>query len=360
LENATTTRCTLTIGIDLGDRHSHLCLLDDSGTVVEEGRLATTPDAFRRRFAGLPAARIAIEVGTHSPWLSTLLRELGHEVLVANPRKLRLIYRNDSKNDRCDAEQLARVARMDPRLLYPIEHRGRQASVDLAVLRARDSLVAARTRLVNHVRGTLKAFGLRAKKCSTPSFDKQAPGQIPAELQPALAALVTTIGELTTTIREYDKRIAALSREQYPETGLLRQVTGVGPVTALTYVLTLEDPRRFQQSRCVGAFLGLRPRQRQSGSSDPELRITKTGDRDLRRLLVQGAQYILGPFGKDSDLQRWGLALAARGGKSAKKRAVVAVARKLAVLLHRLWVTGEVYEPLRQAQKTGRRQAIPA
>ncbi len=360
MEKATTTMSTLTIGIDLGDRHSHLCLLDDGGKVIEESRLATTPEAFRGRFAGLSKTRVAIEVGTHSPWISALLAELGHEVLVANPRKLRMIYRNDSKNDRCDAEQLARVARMDPSLLYPIEHRGRQAAVDLAVLRSRDTLVAARTRLVNHVRGTLKALGLRAKKCSTPSFDKQVPEAIPEELQPALAPILTAIGELTTAIKGYDKVIATLCRDSYQETELLRAVPGVGPVTALSFVLTLEDPIRFKKSRAVGAFLGLRPKQRQSGSSDPELRITKAGDRDLRRLLVQSAQYTLGPFGKDSDLRRWGLALAARGGKAAKKRAVVAVARKLAVLLHRLWVTAEVYEPLRQAGKVDSRKAIPA
>jgi transposase len=360
LENATTTMPDLTIGIDLGDRHSHLCLLDDTGTVVEEARLATTPEAFRHRFTGLRRARMAIEVGTHSPWVSALLQELGHEVLVANPRKLRMIYSSDSKNDRCDAQQLARVARMDPRLLSPIEHRGRQTAIDLAVLRSRDSMVRARTRLVNHVRGTLKGFGLRAKQCSTTSFDKQVPEQIPAELQPALAPVVTAIGELTTAIAGYDKLLAKLCRESYAETDLLRQVPGVGPVTALSFILTLEDPGRFKKSRSVGAYLGMRPKQQQSGKSDPELRITKAGDHDLRRLLVQCAQYTLGPFGKDTDLRRWGLALAARGGKAAKKRAIVAVARKLAVLLHRLWASGEVYDPLRQANKADRRPAISA
>jgi len=227
-------------------------------------------------------------------------------------------------------------------------------------MRSRATLVTARTALVNHVRGTLKSLGLRAKKCSTPSFEKQATEQIPAELQPALAPIVTAIGELTTAIKGYDKLIARLCREKYSETELLRHVNGVGPVTALSFVLTLEDPSRFKKSRDVGAFLGLRPKQRQSGSSDPELRITKAGDRELRRLLVQSAQYTLGHFGKDCDLRRWGLALAARGGKAARKRAIVAVARKLAVLLHRLWVTGEVYEPLRQAIKAERRRAIPA
>jgi transposase len=271
-----------------------------------------------------------------------------------------MIFKSDSKNDRFDAQQLARVARMDATLLYPIEHRGRAARVDLSTLRARDCLVVERTRLVNHVRGALKSFGVRTSKCSTPCFHERAAEFVPAELQAALSPLLATLAGITATIKAYDKQIEALSRERYPETKLLRQVCGVGPVTALDFVLTLEDPQRIKNSRMVGAFLGLRPRQNQSGQRDPELRITKAGDHDLRRLLVQGAHYILGPFGTDSDLRRWGLALAARGGKNAKKRAVVAVARKLAVLLHRLWVTGEVYEPLRNAHKREKTKAASA
>jgi len=132
---------------------------------------------------------------------------------------------------------------------------------------------------------------------------------------------------------------------------LLKQVKGVGTQIALTYLLTIEDPHRFAKSRDVGCFLGLRPGRRDSGESQPQMHISKEGDPYLRTMLVQGAHYILGPFGADSDLRRWGLKLAARGGKNAKKRAVVAVARKLAVLLHRLWVTGEVYEPLHNSHK---------
>ncbi len=246
---------------------------------------------------------------------------------------------------------------MDPRLLSPIEHRSRRCRIDLAVMRSRDGLVTARTRLINHVRGCLKSFGIRIKKCSTRSFEKQALPHIPKELRPALVPVLRMIQDLNLKIRGYDKRMLKIARQGYPETEVLRQVNGVGPVTALTFALTLEDPRRFKSSRSVGAFLGLRPRKRQSGGSDPELRITKAGDRDLRRLLVQGAQYILGPFGTDSDLRRWGLALAARGGKNTKKRAIVATARKLAVLLHRLWMTGEVYDPLRRAGLKSRSRA---
>ena len=153
-------------------------------------------------------------------------------------------------------------------------------------------------------------------------------------------------------IQVYDERIEKLGREKYGHTELLRQVKGVGPLTSLAYVLTLENPDRFAKSRDVGPYLGLVPKQEESGDSQPQLGISKAGDVMLRRLLVGSAHYILGPFGPDTDLRRYGLRLCERGGKNAKKRAAVAVARKLAVLLHRLWISGEVYEPLRQAPPT--------
>ena len=205
---------------------------------------------------------------------------------------------------------------------------------------------------MNHIHGVLKSFGYRVKKYAAPGFHRQVAGQIPEELQPALQPLLDTLAALAQRILEFEGEIRRLSTKAYPETALLTQVSGVGPITALRYVLTIEDPRRIERSRNVGAYLGLRPRQRQSGQGDPELRITKAGDRELRTLLVQCAQYILGPFGKDSDLRRWGLKLASRGAATAKKKAVIALARKLAVLLHRLWLTGEVYEPLRNANRS--------
>lgn len=351
MTQTSTTNATLTIGIDLGDRQSHVCVLDDAGQIIEEGRLATTPKAFQARFEGLVPTRIAIEVGGHSAWISELLKNLGHDVLVANARKLRMIFQSDSKNDRLDAEQLARVARLDPKLLYPIEHRERSARADLSVMRSRDSLVRTRTRLVNHIHGVLKSFGYRVKKYAAASFHRKVEGQIPTELQPALQPLLGTLTSIEGQVALLDLEIQRLSSKEYPEVARLRQVDRVGPLTALRYVLTLEDPKRIERSRNVGAYLGLRPRQRQSGQHDPELRITKAGDQELRRLLVQCSQQILGPFGKDSDLRRWGLALASRGGATSKKKAVIAVARKLSVLLHRLWLTGEVYEPLRSANR---------
>jgi transposase len=348
----------MTAGLDIGDKYSYLCLIDQqSGEVVEEGRLRTTSEALRRRFASEQSVRIAIEAGTHSPWVSRLLEGCGHEVLVANARKLSLIYANKRKTDEIDAENLARLARVDPKLLYPLRHRGEGSQAHLAIIRSREALVGTRTQLVNHVRGTVKSFGARLPKCSARSFHKRAPGHIPEALRPALVPVLEQIGSLTERIKDYDRKLQKICQEHYPETELLRQVEGVGMLTALTFVLTVEDPHRFEKSRVVGAYLGLVPARDQSGDRDPQRRISKEGDEMLRRLLVSSAHYILGPFGSDSDLKRHGEKIASRGAKNAKKRAVVAVARKLAVLLHSLWMSGEVYEPLRNTHRCSGGQA---
>ncbi len=347
----------MTAGLDLGDKYSYLCLIDtQSGEVVEEGRLRTTPEALRRRFASEQPLRIAIETGTHSPWVSRVLEECDHEVVVANARKLRLIYANKRKTDEVDAENLARLARLDPKLLYPIEHRGEDSQAHMAIIRSRQALVGSRTQLVNHVRGAVKSFGARLPKCPARSFHKRASEHIPEAFLPALGPILEQIGSLTERIRDYERQLEAISKERYPETDLLRQVEGIGPLTALTFVLTLEDPYRFAKSRSVGAYLGLVPASEKSGDRDPQRRISKEGDEMLRKLLVGSAHYILGPFGSDSDLRRHGEKIASRGGKNAKKRAVVAVARKLAVLLHRLWITAEVYDPLYNAHRSQERE----
>jgi transposase len=347
----------MTAGLDIGDKHSYLCLIDtDSGEVVEEGRLRTTPEAFRRRFSSEQPMPIALQAGTHSPWVSRLLEECGQEVLVANSRKVRLIYANKRKTDEIDAENLARLARVDPKLLYPLKHRGQESQAHMAIIRSRQALVGSRTQLVNHVRGAVKSFGARLPKCPARSFHNKAAEHIPEALLPALGPILEQIGSLTERIRRYDRELETISKESYPETELLRQVEGIGPLTALTFVLTLEDPYRFEKSRSVGAYLGLVPATSQSGERDPQKRISKEGDEMLRKLLVGSAHYILGPFGTDSDLRRHGERIASRGGKNAKKRAAVAVARKLAVLLHRLWISGEVYDPLYNTHQRQKQQ----
>ena len=338
------------IGIDLGDKKSYYCILDKSTNVVAADNLITTVTEFKLYFKEIPRSRIALEVGTHSPWVSALLEELGHEVYVANPRKMGGGKKNRRKNDKLDAEMLARQVKSDPRLLYPIRHRGRKARNALVLLRARYAIICARTKLICGVRGLVKSDGQRLPRCSAESFHKIPRKYVPEDLQNTLEPMFEQIKSLTEQIKKYDAEVKRMCRQAYPETEMLQQVNGVGEITSLAFVLTIESPGRFAKSREVGPYLGLVPKQYDSGDSSPQLRITKTGDRMMRQLLVQSAQYILGHFGEDSDLRRQGLKLAARGGKNAKKRAVVAVARKLAVLLHRLWVTAEVYEPLRNGE----------
>ena len=260
--NASKEQPKMTAGLDLGDKYSYLCLIDqESGEVVEKGRLRTTPEAFLRRFASERPMRIAIEAGTHSPWVSRVLEECGHEVLVANARKLRLIYANKRKTDEIDAENLTRLARLDPRLLHPLKHRGEDSQAHMALIRSRQALVGARTQLVNHVRGAVKSFGARLPKCPARSFHKRASEHIPEALRPALGPILEQIGSLTERIKDYDRKLEAISKEHYPETELLRQVEGIGPLTALTFVLTLEDPSPLRKKPLRRSIPGARARQ---------------------------------------------------------------------------------------------------
>jgi transposase len=339
----------LTIGLDLGDRSSWYCVLDEAGEVVLEQRLGTTPKAMKEVFGGMPRSRIALETGMHSPWVSRVLNELGHEVIVAHACNVRLIGESRRKDDRLDAQTLARLARIDPQLLCPVRHRSRKAQADLTVIRARAGLVRARTALVNTARGLAKSYGERLRGCNVRNMNPEKAEGLSPELQTALEPLLAGIEALSERIREYNEGIERLAQESYPQVALLKQVKGVGTLIALTFLLTLDDAHRFRKSRDVGCYLGLQPGRRNSGQSEPQMHISKEGDPYLRTLLVQGAQHILGPFGADRDLRRWGLKLAERGGRNGKKRAIIATARKLAVLLHRLWVSGEVYEPLRNS-----------
>src|ERR1700732_758253 len=339
-----------TVGLDLGDRWSWYCVLDERGEVVFEHKVSTTPKALREVFGAMPQSRVALETGTHSPWISRLMKELGHEVIVAQASKVRLIGESRKKDDRLDARTLARLARIDPQLLAPVKHRSAQAQADLMVIRARAGLVRARTSLINTARGLTKSYGERLRGGAPRTLNAEKAKSLSPELQAALEPLLGAIESLSERIYEYNQQIGKIAKERYPQVARLEQVKGVGTLIALTYMLTLEDAQRFRKSRDVGCYVGLQPGRRNSGQSEPQMHISKEGDPYLRTLLVQGAHTIFCPFGADSDLRRWGLKLAERGGKNGKKRAVIATARKLAVLLHRLWVSGEAYEPLRNSR----------
>ena len=309
----------LTVGVDLGDQWSHYCILGLEGETLAEGQLRTTQEDIAEFFQALNAARVVFEVGTHSPWVQEVICGCGHEVLVANPRLMEGSKRRKRKNDRIDANKLARLGRVDSQSLHPMRHRSKEVRQDLVVLRARDALVAARTELINATRGLVKSMGQRLPKSSSPSFAQKAEEAVPVEIREALLPLVRMAAALSDCIQGYDEKIEKLGREKYGHTALLRQVKGVGPITALAYVLTLENPERFVKSRDVGPYLGLVPKQEDSGESQPQLRISKTGDTMVRKLLVGSAQYILGPFGPDTDLRRYGLRLCERGGKNANE-----------------------------------------
>ena len=335
----------LTIGIDLGDVWSHYCTLNQQREVVDRGRFRTTPKAINKWFIDVLHARVAMEAGVHSLWISEQLQELGHEVIVANVRELRAISHSDRKSDQVDAEKLARYARLDPNILRPIAHRTVEQQQALTLIRARALLVRLRTAAVNAVRGLTKACGYRMPASATPCFAQRSMAAMPPGLRQALGPVLQQIAEMTLKIKQYDRQIQQLGQTEYPETQALLKVHGVGHLTALTFVLTLGRKERFERSRDVGCYLGLRPRRSQSGDHDPQLGITHAGNAYLRSLLIECSNHILRPHGKDSALRQWGLHLAARGGKQARSKAIVAVARKLAILLHRLWTTQEPYMP---------------
>ena len=335
------------VGLDLGDRYSRYCMLSSTGEEMEEGRIPTTAAAMEKHFGSEPRMRIALEGGTHSPWVSRLLKSYGHQVIVANPRKIPTLTKSESKNDRNDAEQLARMAAFDPKLLRPIEHRSPERQQDLNLIHTRSVLVRVRTMLINSTRGLVKSAGQRLPKCSSEAFPQKAPAAVPPALKAACTPLLEQITQMNQTIAAMDTQIDQLEKK-YPEITLLRTAPGVGPVVAACYVLTLDNPQAMETNRQAGAFLGLRPAQQQSGDSNPQRGITRAGNIYLRSLLVQSAQYILRRVGADSELRRWGLGLAASGGKRGKKRAVIAVARKLAVVLLSMWRNRKKFVPFPQ------------
>jgi transposase len=336
---------TRTLGLDLGDRRSSLCLIGAGGEILEEDQVATTKGALGNLFERMEPCQVVLEACGHVHWIARIAESKGHEIIVANPRELRLISQSGRKNDRNDARTLARLGRVDPELLRPIKLRGDACRASRALLHARDQLVRTRTKLVTFTRGQVKSFGGRIPSCSATSFHKSAAAHVPEPLTDSIGPVLEVLAQLDAQIRNLDAQIQGVSEERHPETAILRQVRGVGPVLALAYVSTIEDPARFSSSRSVGSYVGLAPGLYDSGAKTPQLRISKRGDRFLRRMLVNAATYILGPFGGDSDLRRFGERIARGGSQRDKARARIAVARKLACQLHHLWRTGSVWEP---------------
>jgi transposase len=338
---------SITIGIDLGDRKHAVCVLDAKGEVLKQESITNTRPSLTALSRRYPGALMVMEVGMHSPWTSRFLKDLGHRVLVANPRKVRAIYQNDRKSDRKDAEMLARIARSDETLLHPVKHVSEEMQRDLLQIKLRDNLVRQRVDIISSVRFTLKSLGIALPSPNSETFARHARNKLEKERSDMLVLIepsLRVLDAMTEQIRRLEKSIAEMATEKYPEYEFLTQIAGVGLLTSLTFILTIGDPTRFARKRDVGAFLGLVPKRDQSGETDKQLHISKAGDSYLRKLLVGCAQYILGPFGPDTALKRKGLKIAESGGARAKRKAVVAVARNLAVLLLTLWHDEEIYQ----------------
>jgi len=337
----------INVGIDLGDKYSQICEIDGDG-VLTEVRLATTESKLREQFEGKPRRRIIMEVGSQSRWISELLTSFGHEVLVLDARHVKMISDGLYKDDRKDAFLLARMGREAPGLLKVVHHRALDHQHVLTLVRARACAVRGRTQVVNTLRGLLKPYGIRLPKHSKSSdFLLWMYDFVPPPVLKLIEPLLPLLQEFDIRVDEYDKQAKAMLPTFAPHAMKLTNVYGVGDLTVLYFVALIGDPKRFPKSRDVGAYLGLCRRRNDSGERASELRITKAGDPYMRALLSNCASHILGPFGKDCDLRAWGLKKAGAGSRVEKRKAKVAVARKLSVLLLTLLKSGKDYKPFR-------------
>ena len=333
-------------GLDISQKTIEIfSLIGENGRSL--GKISNTRESLEEFFDQLPAPAssitVVLETGTHSAWIGRCLEGRGHEVIVAHARDLAFIYQGTKKSDRIDAEKLARMARADKKLLHPVKLMDRKRQEALLAIKARDLLVKNRTCTINAIRGFLRSFGIEDHEYSHETIN-QLYSTLPKEIRLNLRGLFTALTAMNNCIKDYDRRIAKIAQE-YPETRTLQQIKGVGPLIALTFALVIGDPKRFTSREC-SSYTGLAPRRDQSGEEDKQLGITKCGNKLLRRLLVQGAQYIMGPFGEDCDLRDFGNRIAQRGGSIARKKAKVAVARKLAITMLALWRNPNVgYDP---------------
>lgn len=348
---------SIVVGIDIGERHLNLCEID-LDDVVSEARLVNSAKKLREHFEGRSKRRIAVEAGAHTRWIAELLRELGHEVLVLDPRRTKLISGSLYKDDRIDAQTLAMLARDAPTLLKTIPVRPLESQIVLTLIRARAGAVQGRTRIINAVRGLLKPYGFKTSK------DSRGPGftaHLRETLDPTLLRLVDSLLVLIDTfnaqIKRYDEDVELVLPRFAPDAIHVTEINGVGALTVLYFVALIGDCQRFVKARDIGPYLGLCRRRQDSGDYRSELGITKAGDNLMRALLANCASYILGPFGKDSDIRRWGLKRMGGGSRAEKKKAKVAVARKLAVLILTLWKTGRPYTPFRKTADDAKQAA---
>lgn len=335
------------IGLDLSDEKADFCMVDGRKRVLRRGSIELVRPALEEFFRAIEPCRVVLETCGQSAWVAKVIRSCGHEAFVVDPRRLELLTKSSKKTDRNDARLLAEMGRLDVEMLHPVHEKSDGTLAIRVELNARAQLVRTRTRLINLVRGALKLFGEQPPKCSSDVFHQRV--HLPEILEPALGPILAVLAGLQAELEKYDKHVVECCK-RFPQTELFRGIHGVGPIVALSFVAAIEKVERFKSSRAVGAYFGLTPKKDQSGKSDPSLRISKEGDGTVRSLLVSAATHALRKSAPDSDLKRFGRRIAQSGTPRDKGRARIAVARKLATLMHRIWVTGEIYQPLRTQQ----------
>lgn len=333
------------LGIDLADRSAQFCVMTAEAGVAAEGKIELTP----RKLGELWRAHgdvdvVVLEAGSPATWVTELLEGLGARVIVADPRKLKAVTESVRKSDVRDAQMLARLGLADEQLLSPTYVRPPEHRRAMTQLRVRDQVVRQRSSTIAEIRATVKLEGLRLRRCEAELVHEQEAG-LPEELAMVLAPLFATLRAQDAAVAAYDAQIAETSK-RFPAAALLDEIDGVGPITALAFVVVVGDPARFRHTRDIGAYLGLVPRRDQSGQSDPSRRITKAGCGFLRRLLVQCAQVLCRPVGKDSALRRRTAAMLERRGKAGKRQVVVAVARRLSVVMLSMLKSQQRWQPL--------------
>ena len=353
--------CT-TIGADVSDRTTKICVMTkaDGGErrIVVETTCATTKAGFEEAFSKFDRSwPVVFETGTHCRCMDRLFRRMGFKTIVGNPGKIPSITKSNTKNDRNDARELARLAIADPAMLHPVFLRDEVYQQMLRFHHARNVLLSQRTQTINQIRGFAKSMGYRIECSSTEKFHELGKADWPRELEECAWPLMGVLKAINLKIKAYDKLIARLAErpEFKPMVERVRVVYGVGTIGSTVFVAAIGGrPDRFDRVRDIGPYFGMIPKQDQSGDDDKQLHITHAGPEIVRTALVECAGVVMMEKSKDTDLKLKGLRIAMRGGKIARKKAKVAVARGLAVAMLALLQHPErEYVPLSEEGKKG-------
>jgi len=353
--------CT-TIGADVSDRTTKICVMTkaDGGErrIVIETTCATTEAGFEEAFSKFDRSwPVVFETGTHCRWMDRLFRRMGFKTIVGNPRKIPSITKSNTKNDRNDARELARLALADPAMLHPVFLRDEMFQQMLRFHHARNMLISQRTQTINQIRGFAKSMGHRIKCSSTEKFHELCKGDWPRALEECAWPLMGSLKAINLKIKAYDKLIARLAERPEFKSMVerVRAVYGVGIIGSTVFIAAIGGrPDRFGHARDVGAYLGMTPRQDQSGDNDKQLHITHAGADIVRTTLVECAGVVMMSNARDTDLKLKGLRIAMHGGQIARRKAKVAVARGLAVTMLALLKDPErEYVPLSEDGRRG-------